>query len=133
MAGIENFPAIASIQGNGYATTLASGKHILIADEPIDLGGTDKGPTPGDYLRMALASCTTITLRMYANRKEWNVDEIKVTVDTIQENTSTLFKRNIEIKGNLDDVQRKRMLQIANACPVHKVLSQSILIETQIH
>ena len=132
MAGIENFPAVASIQGNGYATTLASGKHILIADEPIDLGGTDKGPTPGDYLRMALASCTSITLRMYANRKAWPIDTIEVKVDTTQENNTTFFKRNIEIKGNLDDEQRKRMLQIANACPVHKVLSQSIQIETHI-
>ena len=67
---------------NTYKTDITNGTHNLIADEPISIGGTDLGLNPGELLEASLASCTTITLRMYINRKEWQVDEIEVNVKT---------------------------------------------------
>ncbi|HEY8933626.1 MAG TPA: OsmC family protein [Cyclobacteriaceae bacterium] len=124
--------AIATIKDTLYVTELQSGSHTLYADEPFDNGGKDLGPGPGDFLRMSLASCTAITLRMYANRKNFDVQKIQVKVSTEDVSGKTIFHREISIKGNLDEQQHKRMLQIAKACPVHKVLINPIEIETDL-
>ncbi|HTJ50820.1 MAG TPA: OsmC family protein [Cyclobacteriaceae bacterium] len=124
--------AIATIKDTLYVTELQSGSHTIYADEPVDNGGKDLGPGPGDFLRMSLASCTAITLRMYANRKKFDVHEIEVKVSTEDVSGKTIFHREINIKGNLDEQQHKRMMQIANACPVHKVLTNPIEIETNL-
>ncbi|SMG29923.1 putative redox protein [Marivirga sericea] len=126
-----------------YTTQIVAEGHHLIADEPEDVGGNNFGTSPYGLLTSALAACTAITLRMYANRKEWDVDEILVHVDQDQlydkdskdcesENSKiTFFDRSIEIKGSLDEKQRKRLIEIANKCPVHKTLESKIKVETK--
>lgn len=122
----------ASIKDNSYKTEVDTNQFKFVVDEPKDLGGSDAGPNPGNLLAAALASCTAITLRMYANRKEWDVQNIDVQVDfeRNQERQTTEFKREIRLQGTLDDKQRKRLLSIANACPVHKTLSSASIINT---
>lgn len=122
----------ASIASTAYRTEIRNGRHELTADEPLNLGGGDAGPTPDELLEAALASCTAITLRMYANRKEWPVTEINVAVSLERKDDKTIFTRNIQVEGTLDEVQKERLLQIAKACPVSKTLSGSIDINTQI-
>lgn len=122
--------AVATIGNDVYRTELTARKHRVVADEPEDVGGKDLGPRPGDFYRMSLASCTAITLRMYANRKNFEVKQIQVTVSTEEGVGKTILHTNIEINGRLDEAQRQRMLQIAKLCPVHKVLTNPIEIET---
>lgn len=126
----EEKVAIATISDEVYKTELKVRKHSLIADEPEDVGGKDLGPRPGDFYRMSLASCTAITLRMYANRKKIEVKRIEVTVSTEEGEGKTILHTKIKITGNLDEAQHNRMLQIAKLCPVHKVLTNPIEIET---
>lgn len=121
---------VATIGMDAYRTKLDMGVHVLYADEPESDGGTNTGPAPHDFMRMSLASCTAITLRMYANRKEWPVEQISVYVHMEKTEEKTIFHRAVELKGNLDDEQRKRMLQIANACPVHKTMIHPIEVST---
>jgi putative redox protein len=125
--------AVATIGNDVYRTELKARNHLVIADEPEDVGGKDLGPRPGDFYRMSLASCTAITLRMYANRKNFDVKQIEVTVSTEEGEGKTILHTNIEISGTLDEAQRQRMLQIAKLCPVHKVLTNPIEIETKLN
>ncbi|HEY1020427.1 MAG TPA: OsmC family protein [Sediminibacterium sp.] len=122
----------ASIASTAYRAEIRNGRHELTADEPLNLGGGDTGPTPDELLEAALASCTAITLRMYANRKEWPVTEINVAVNLERKDDKTILTRNIQIEGAIDATQRERLLQIAKACPVSKTLSGPIDINTQI-
>jgi putative redox protein len=121
---------VATIGLDRYNTTLETATHVLMADEPATKGGTDKGPEPNDFLRMSLASCKAITLRMYADRKKWDVQKIHVTVSTEYQEGKTILVSTLEITGNINDVQRKRLLEIAEACPVHKVLAGEIELKT---
>lgn len=115
-----------------YKTIIRSATNEIIADEPIDLDGKDLGFDPGQLLTASLGSCTSITLRMYADRKEWNVEEISVKVTLNDEDKNNpILMRIIEIKANLDEQQKSRLLTIANACPVHKLLSKGIEIITK--
>jgi putative redox protein len=123
---------IAEIGKDTYKTELTVAGHVLVADEPEELGGTNQGPAPGEFLLLSLASCTAITLRMYANRKNWPVEQIRVEVDFEKIDNKTIFKREIRLVGNLTDEQRTRLLQIANACPVHKTLTNPIEVETKL-
>ncbi|MDW8850632.1 OsmC family protein [Flavobacterium sp. MMLR14_040] len=111
--------------------TSASG-NILISDEPQILGGKNLGLNPTELLAASLASCTVITLRMYINRKEWNVSEINVKIDFERdsERNVSLFTRKIEVIGEVDQTQRQRLETIANSCPIHKTLTHSIEIKT---
>jgi putative redox protein len=103
-------------------------QHELLADELPEAGGMDTGPAPADYLCASLASCKTITLRMYARRKQWKVDVIKVKVDLVKgdqmESGNNTFFCEVTVTGELDTEQRKRLLEIAKACPVHRLLSK---------
>lgn len=122
--------ATAIIGTDVYKTELTARTHTLIADEPVDVGGKDVGPRPGDFVRMGLASCTAITLRMYANRKNLDVRQIKVSVSNGAFEGKTSYKTNIEITGNVSDEQKQRLMQIAKLCPVHKLLTNPIEIDT---
>lgn len=123
----------ATIAQDRYATHLVTERnHKLLADEPASENGSDLGPTPDEFLMMSLASCTAITLRMYADRKNWVVLSIKVTVVMERKDGKTLFTRNIYVEGSLTEDERKRLLAIANSCPVHKTLHNPIEIETVI-
>jgi putative redox protein len=115
-----------------YRTELLVSGKTVIADEPEELGGTDAGPAPGEFLMMSLASCTAITLRMYADRKKWDVSKIKVEVASEKADSKTIFVREISLEGSLDESQRQRLLQIANSCPVHKTLTNPIEINTNL-
>ena len=102
-----------------YKTTVITDTHTIVVDEPIESGGKDLGPHPGDFLRMSLATCTAITLRMYADRKGYDVTQIEVKVNTRDVENTTVFNTQIQITGNVDEKVRTRMMQIAKLCPVH--------------
>jgi putative redox protein len=119
--------------GEVYKTNISTETgHHFIVDEPIEEGGQNLGVNPYELLCSALASCTTITLKMYITRKQWNVENITVEcyLEKDEINQSTNIYRTIKIQGLLDEQQRKRLEQIANACPIHKILTQNINIQT---
>ena len=115
-----------------YRTELITSGHHLIADEPQEVGGKNLGPGPGEFLMVSLASCTAITVRMYADRKQWPLEKIRVEVASEKIELTTVFIRHVYLEGTLDDEQRNRLLQIANACPVHKTLTHPIEIKTEL-
>ena len=111
---------------------ISIGKHRLIADEPIDAGGEDRGPAPHDYLAAALASCTAITIRMYCLHKNWPLEDAEITVTLSKQGEITRLDRKIVLKGILEDEQKHRLIAVANSCPVHKTLHGKIEIETSL-
>ena len=114
-----------------YATQLVVGRHHTVADEPVDLGGADTGPAPDELLLQALGSCTAITLRMYAERKQWPLEGVEVELDyTQRDKHKTAIARTVRLRGPLDAAQRERLLQIADACPVHRILTGEVAIAT---
>lgn len=116
-----------------YVAQTSVGEHRLSADEPASLGGGDTAPTPTELLLSALGSCTAITLRMYAERKQWPVETIEVTLNYAEGvKDKTVIERRVHVTGALDDEQRARLLQIANACPVHKILTGTVEVPTEI-
>ena len=135
--------ALISEKESGFTTLIKAGKHFITADEPEDVGGNDFGPTPYQLLASSLAACTAMTLRMYANRKGLDVREIKVHVnhtkrysdDAAQDNQVGAriehFERLVEVEGDIDEIQRNRLIEIANKCPVHKTLEGEITITTR--
>jgi putative redox protein len=134
----------ATVGAAGYRTALTARGFALTADEPAFAGGTESGPTPYDYLGMALGACTAMTLRMYADRKGLPVRSVHVTVAhdrvhaidcaTCETKTGMLDRltRTITIDGDLDDAQRARMVEIADRCPVHRTLHSQTLVETHL-
>jgi putative redox protein len=122
------------IEQTHYKTIIRNGKNELIADEPEKNGGTDLGFEPVEILCSSLAACTCITLKMYAERKKWNLTDVKtqVTLAGNAEKNITNIKREIELTGDLSQEQRERLLYVANQCPVHKILSNPIEIETKL-
>ncbi len=142
MTELQTFPVTVQIGATGYATEIRSAKHVLHADEPKSVGGTDTGPTPYDLLLSALGTSTVMTLRMYADRKGWLLDGAKVELrhdrihardcaecDTESGYVARIYKR-VTLSGNLDETQRARLLEIADRCPVHRTLTSEILITT---
>ncbi|MEO8239559.1 MAG: OsmC family protein [Flavobacterium sp.] len=123
----------AQIDTRLYRTEIKSAsENIVIADEPQEVGGKNLGFSPSELLASSLASCTLITLRMYINRKQWDVSEINIIIDFARdaEQNISLFTRNILIIGKIDETQRQRLETIANSCPIHKILTHSIEIKT---
>lgn len=113
-------------------TITSSNGNTLIADEPIHLGGKNLGFSPFELLASALGSCTSATLRMYADRKGWNLEEVvtQVSVERDDKHDKAMFIRHISMSGNLDTDQCARLLEIAEKCPVHRTLMGKIEIET---
>jgi putative redox protein len=135
----NNLPAIrvtaeAENRGEKYETLITSGGHSFVADELPELGGKDLGPDPFGYLCGALASCTAITLRMYVARKGWELPIIRVRVDLQKdpdpETSNSLFHTVVTYSGQLTDEQEARLLYIARACPVHRLLSHASSVST---
>jgi len=128
---------------SGLAQEISSGKHRWRADEPAPFG-TDTGPSPYEFLLAALGACTSMTLRLYAQRKEWDLRRVTVRMqhfrihaeDCMECETKEGFvdriDREIELTGNLDDTQRRRLLEIAEHCPVHRTLTSEINIRTSL-
>jgi putative redox protein len=123
----------AKIDTRLYRTEITSGTgNILIVDEPQEMGGKNLGFSPSELLASSLASCTLITLRMYINRKGWDVSEINIKIDferDIEQNVSS-FRRKIEIVGEVDEAQKQKLHIIADKCPIHKILTNTIKIQT---
>ena len=120
----------ASIGNTDFQVRLGDGTHTWIADEPSSVGGGDTGPEPASLLLSSLGACTSITLKMYAKRKEWPLESVHVELSMTSTADGTNIDRRIALAGALSDEQRERLLQIANACPMHKVLSGAIRIES---
>jgi len=116
-----------------YKTNISNDNHTLIADEPLEDGGTDLGFSPYDLVLAALASCTAITLRMYADRKKWNLTGVDVDIHfEPKTDAGQVFTRSILLSGELTDDQKSKLLLIANACPIHKLLTTPTIINTQL-
>lgn len=125
--------AITELDRSHYKTKVYSGGHFLYSDEPEDIGGTNEGMSPAALLLASLGSCTAITVRMYADRKNFNLDNIKIELAICKEeemNKETTIIRKIVFSGDLTEEQRERLLVIADKCPIHKMLSNPIKIET---
>jgi putative redox protein len=108
----------------GYEHEIEIREHRLIADELEDTGGGDQGPSPTELLAGALASCTAITIEMYADRKEWDLGQVEVAADFTKATADTRPKARVEIRipADLTEEQRERILTIAHKCPVHRAL-----------
>ena len=134
--------AIVRTADGKFRQTVTLGEHVLVSDEPRDVGGDDAGPPPHDLLLAALGSCTSMTMKMYADRKGWPVTAVDVKLshekskrpmaDGGPEQTVTVLRRRVHLEGDLTDEQRTRLLEIANKCPVHKTLTGSIEIPTEL-
>jgi len=129
------------IDQSKYKTILTNGRHEIIGDEPAPYG-TDEGPTPYDFLLMSLGGCVAMTLRMYADRKKWDLQgvEVELSQERIHHEDCTdceskegyvhVIEKRVKLIGNLDDAQRKRLMEISDKCPVNKTLLNEIKIKT---
>ena len=125
--------AVVSRFGSGhFQQALDVGSDHFVSDIEQEKGGNSSGPSPHEYLAAALAACTGMTLKMYAGRKSWDLQDAVVKVDIERVDEVEIFKRSIELLGNLDAEQRERLLEIANKCPVHKALAGKIEINTNL-
>lgn len=128
-----------------FSTTLTAGNHELFADEPTSVnGGKDKGPDPYDYLLMSLGSCSLMTVKMYARRKGWELDDIYMELrhnkrhdedcENCEEEESRIdvIEKEVVVEGDLTDEQLDKILDISKKCPVHRTLLGDIKIESSI-
>lgn len=125
--------AVTELDRSHYLTKIYSGGHFIYADEPETIGGTDDGMAPGALLLASLGSCTAITIRMYADRKEMPLEAIKINLAIAEEDEmtkETVISRKIEFSGALTTEQKDRLMQIADKCPIHKLLTNPIRIVT---
>lgn len=120
---------------DNFLTQMKVGSHYMLADEPISAGGNNFGPNPYELVTAGLSACTSMTLHMYAKRKKWDLQKVNVHISHTKEEVEDglkqdVFTRHIEMQGELDEKQRKRLIEIANKCPVHKTLHQGSKVVT---
>lgn len=116
-----------------YISNIDVGNHQFIVDEPVDKGGLDTAPKPSQLLGASLASCTSITLQMYMNFKEFDYKKVEVDVNFEVTTTEPIkFQRHVKIEGNFEEKIQTRLLKVANSCPIHKILERGHEIETTI-
>lgn len=127
-----------------YTNEVRVGRHVQVADEPADVGGSDAGPMPHDFVLAGLGACTSMTIRMYAERKGIPLKRVSVRLGyrklkaadcpdcVTKEGEVTEMTRDVSLEGDLTDEQRSRLIEIANKCPVHKTLSGEIKIRTHL-
>jgi putative redox protein len=119
----------------GLQVLVTAGPTRFVADVTVEAGGLDLGPNPHDLVAAGLGACTAMTLRLYAKRKAWPLGAVRVTVTTRREPGATpadVFDRVITLTGELDDAQRVRLMEIAEMCPVHRMLAAGVRIETRL-
>jgi putative redox protein len=133
---------VARIGRSGYRTELLANGHPLVADEPVSVGGTNAGPSPYELLSAALGACTTMTLRMYADRKRWPLTAVEARVHhgkvhcddcsdpEAKRSRIDRFERELTLEGPLDEAQRQRLVEIADRCPVHRTLHSEVRVVT---
>lgn len=144
VSGVPEGSVVARTETTGFRTDVQAGPHHLTADEPIDVGGTNLGPSPYGLLSAALASCTTMTLRMYATHKKLDLQSVSVSVthekihaadcsdcETKAGKIDT-FRRKLSFEGELSNEQRQRLAAIADRCPVHRTLHGEVEILTEL-
>lgn len=129
---------------DNFTTTIQSKNHTLIADEPASIGGDDFGPSPYEYLNAGLIACTAMTLKLYAERKKWDLQEVFVYVTHSRKHSDDLgieiekptyldhISKKLKFVGNLDEQQKERLKEIASKCPVHKTLASQVIFNTTI-
>ncbi|PHS10090.1 MAG: osmotically inducible protein C [Kordia sp.] len=140
----EQLVAHLNLLEDNFTTSIQTKKHSFIADEPVEIGGDDFGPSPYDYLSAGLAACTVMTLKMYAQHKQWDLQQVFVYITYSKKHSDDLnidiekptrfdhLSKKIKLIGNLDDTQMLRLKEIASKCPVHKTLQNQIIIETEV-
>jgi putative redox protein len=138
----EHGGVVARTWSDGFYTEVAAGDHALIADEPASFGGSNRGPSPYELLSAALATCTTMTLKMYAGFKKIGLDDVTVRVTHKKMHAEACadcdsedgkideFRRELTLAGDLDEAQRQRMLEMADRCPVHQTLHGEVKVRT---
>ncbi|KRD58745.1 hypothetical protein ASE40_20770 [Flavobacterium sp. Root935] len=125
---------IATIGKQKYKTEIQTGNHIIMADEPIEVGGQDLGFTPTELLESSLAACSAMTIRMYADKKGWDLDKVEIKVG-FKRNLATnqiTFTKEIQLYGKLDDDQRQRLLEMGSKCPIEKVITGNVLVASKL-
>jgi uncharacterized OsmC-like protein len=142
--GITSADVIVWSEGSTFAQQIAAGRHRFTGDEPESVGGSDTGPSPYDFLLAALGSCTSMTVGMYARKKNWPLERVTVwlrhskiyAVDCSEcemtEGILDRIERDVRFDGPLTAEQRSRLLEIANKCPVHRTLTSEINILTKL-
>lgn len=133
-----------NIIDDNFTTSIQTKNHTLIADEPESIGGSDFGPSPYEYLNASLAACTVMTLKMYAERKKWDLKEVFVYISHSRKHSDDLqvdlekpkyldhISKKLKFVGNLDASQKERLKEIASRCPVHRTIESQVIFETQI-
>ena len=127
-----------------FTRTVITDSHVWLADEPTAMGGSDLGPDPYEHLLAALGTCTSMTIRMYANHKKLALDDVTVTLSHDRQHVSDcegceeapqkieVINRTVTLEGDLSEENRQRLLQIADRCPVHRTLHSDLNIQTQL-
>ena len=140
----EQLVAHLNVVEDNFTTSIQTKKHSFIADEPESFGGNDFGPSPYEFLSAGLAACTVMTLKLYAERKKWDLQEVFVYITYSKKHSEDLqietsknthfdhLNKKLKFVGNLDEKQILRLKQIASKCPVHKTLQSQIIIDTEI-
>ena len=122
-------------RGNGTLKhEIEVGRHQLTADEPVTEGGTDTGPSPQEMLAASLASCSAITMELYAKRKGWDIGDVAVEVDyePAQRGSPTKFRMAVRLPKELPEDQREKLMQIVAKCPVHRTLEGEVMFDERI-
>lgn len=140
----EQLVAHLDLVENNFTTSIQTKKHHFIADEPETIGGDDFGPSPYDFLSAGLAACTVMTLKMYAERKKWDLQEVYAYITYSKKHSDDLMldsnkpkridhlQKRLKFIGNLDDTQKAKLKEIASKCPVHRTLLSETIIETEV-
>ncbi|GGG40183.1 bifunctional alpha/beta hydrolase/OsmC family protein [Bizionia arctica] len=140
----EQLVAHLNLREDNFTTSIQTQKHHFLADEPESVGGDDFGPSPYDFLSAGLAACTVMTLKLYAERKKWDLQEVFAYITYSKKHSDDLMldvekpmridhlQKRLKFIGNLDEAQKQRLKEIASKCPVHKTLQSEIVIETEL-
>ncbi|APD07560.1 hypothetical protein UJ101_02057 [Flavobacteriaceae bacterium UJ101] len=131
-----------NLKEDHFTTQLQTKNHTLIADEPSSIGGDDFGPSPYEYLSASIAACTTMTLKLYAERKKWDLEEVYVYISHSKKHSDELnidiekpgridyITKKLKFVGNLDETQKQKLKEIASKCPVHRTVASEVIFDT---